>query len=190
MKKFSLAIIVVILLSFIIGNLYFSQLKKLSCFMLNNKSFSYSQYVKEIKEKAQLILEPDNRDYFNDLKKFLYYDILISNNLQVLAKVSNPKYEKMHQVILVDKNDEMLSVGFNEIKQIENMARVDDIKEREFIASIPLGIQVAPGGVLALEYNPVNGGMACVYAKPSGIIKVPLFINNFFKVWKNLNPIK
>lgn len=181
MKITLLVITLSIIFAIVIGNLYFLQLRKVSCFGLIPESFSYSQYVKEIKKNAQLILEPDNKDYFNDLKKFLYYNVWIDNNLQVLVKVSNPKYEKMHQVILADINDRNFKISFNERKQIENMARVEEIIERDFVALIPLEVTVAPGGMVIEEYNSVNG-IACVYAEPNSVIRLPLYINNFLKI--------
>lgn len=180
--KYILIPVLLTILALLIGNFYFKALKKDFCFGLDNKSLSYDQFLDEIKKNEKIILTFD-KAYFNfeELKKFLYYDIYIYNGLQALIKVSQPKYEKMHKVTLLDRNDENFIVNYGEIKQIEDNARVEDIRKREFVARIPLGVAVAPGGILESEYNPRNG-IACITAKPNGIVRFPLVINNLINL--------
>ncbi len=165
-------------------------LKIASCFGLNNSSSPYDKYVDDIKKNEKIILEPYNQGYFSNfeqLKKNLYYDIYLYNGLKTLIKVSNPEYEKMHQITLRDQNDEAFVIRFSETKKIENYVRVDEIRKRNLIGALELEtpIQVAPGSIFVQEYNPVNG-VACFIAEPKGDIRFPLFVNillNFVKYW-------
>ena len=183
--KLLIFIVPILLAIFIAYSYYFRYLKVVHCFGLDNTSFSSEEYKKNIGENQNLVLNQFDGEFFKpqDLKRFISYNIFLSNNLKAFVKVSYPTYGKFHEVNLIYEDDPGFVVNFGERRELQHNVRVDEIKKQSILAQIPgKGVVVGSNAVLSIEYNSTNSGSACLEAQPNGFIMFHLFLNNFLKL--------